>query len=316
MENESKLFICGITSYETEKISELIQKTKDYFDGFVWCVDSAPHGDKTFELLEQNKKEGKIVRHPWINAFDWQMNEWLYSGIIKNGDWCYIADSSSYPTEFWMKQMRENIKQFESKNIHAVYCSGCPFLFRFTDYLWFLYSPHWSLQGLIGNIITIPEEEKTKYIYNARLDNPDKHFQEHDTRNYITYGRNNQILAFYGRFGQEIVNRHEQTRRWFRDNLRVKTGLEPGLKALDVFFKNNIFTQKEEDIIESEFCLSEYYQRVILRMNFMGTRPEITNGMHPRYKWSFKNHLKFGDGWCDKEYKGTILKYNHNEFPK
>jgi hypothetical protein len=90
-----RLFCCGITSNETEKIKDLIKITKDYVDGYVWCVDSNPNSDETCQLLENNKKEGRIVRHPWVNAHDWQANEWLHCGAIKDGDCCLLYTSPS-----------------------------------------------------------------------------------------------------------------------------------------------------------------------------------------------------------------------------
>lgn len=300
----NNLFLCGITSNEEEKISDLISSTKNYFDGYVWCVDTNINSDSTYELLEKNKGKGKIVRHPWVNAHDWQANEWLYSGIFQEGDWCFIADSSEKPTENWCSSMRKMINDLEARGVDSVFCSGRPFLFKWSPYLFFFLTPHWSLQGLVGNSVTIPEKEKSNFIINKRDLNPAKHYQEHDTKYYL-YGRSNQIEAFYGKYGQKVVNYHESLRREFRKRL-IDRGYETNLNGVTVFFKKEEFDEFDRNMIELEFCLSEFYQRAILGMDFV---KEI---VPKRYKWSFINFLKTGDGFSDKEYNGTILKYNNH----
>jgi hypothetical protein len=300
--NMKNLYLCGITSNEEEKISDLIDSTKAFFDGYVWCVDSNSNSDSTYNLLDSNKGKGKIVRHPWVNAHDWQANEWLYSGIFEEGDWCFIADSSEKPTEEWCKNMKSMILGFEKDGIEAVYCSGRPFLFKWNPYLFFFLTPHWSLQGLNGKAATIPEDKKKNFIINKRDLNPAKHYQEHDTKYYL-YGRSNQSEAFYSKYGQEIVQHHEVLRREFRKNL-INRGFEPSIKGITEFFQKGEFTEFDKNMIEFEFCLSEFYQRVILGMDFM---KEIASR---RYKWSFSGFLKTGDGFSDPSYEGTILKYN------
>ncbi len=309
----SRLFICGITSNEYEKINDLIQKTKEYVDGYVWCVDSNSNSDSTYQLLEDNKKDGKIVRHPWVCAHDWQANEWLHCGIFTHQDWILLVDSSETPTETWLKNIRYHISQLESEKIGMLYCSGRPYLFRFQDVLFFQFTPHWMIQGNWDyKSISFPEDKKHEIIINKRNLNPDKHYQEHDSKYYL-YARSNQIDMFYGNYGQDIVNRHEAFRRLFRNYLRNNFG-EPGLNSLNKLFSLNpkewVDSDFVIDMVEMEFCLSEYYQRTVLGMNFMGVRPENPIGMHPRFCWSFKDFLKFGDGWHDKEYKSTIVKYN------
>lgn len=309
-----KLYICGITSNEYDKINDLINKTKEYVDGYVWCVDSNPNSDSTYQLLEENKGEGKIVRHQWTNSHDFQMNEFLYSGGLQDGDWFYICDSSELPQKHWLEKVRENIREYEETGVTAVVCSGRPYLLKYTEQIFFIFTPHWTVHGLDGKMIYLPEEKKDHFIINKRNLTPDKHYQEHDTKYYLIYGRSNQIEMFYGKFGPSIVNKHEKSRKEFRQYLK-KTLNEPlTLQSFEKWLRKDVaqFTEYEINMIELEFCLSEYYQRVILGMNFMGNRymSNIPDGMHPRFQWSFRNYIKFGDGWIDKDYKGTILIYN------
>ena len=319
----SKLYLCGITcGSEIEKIKTLINSTKDCVDGFCWTVDSKPLFDwfsdknkdeklatQTWDLTQfliQNKKSGEIVQHPWQNAHDWQANEWLHCGVLKEGDWVWMFDSSESPTDFWIENIKQHIKILEEKGARALYYSGRPYLFKWDEYLFLHGTPHWGLFGLTGGVLTQQEETKSRYIVNKRDLNPAKHYQEHDTKYYL-YGRSNIIDAFYGKYGQNVVNYHEQKRREFREYLRDFTGLEPNLHSLYVFFKNkdvNPWTDYEIEMMELEFCLSEYYRRTVLGEDFMKDIVPL------REKWSFKNYLEFGSGFSDTNYLGTRLKYD------
>jgi hypothetical protein len=141
---------------------------------------------------------------------------------------------------------------------------------------------------------------KKKINYKRHL-NPDKHFQEHDTKYYL-YGRSNQMEMFYGKYGQEIVNHHEQIRRNFRKELK-NLGYTCDLNGLEQYFKKGEFSEFAKNVIELEFCLSEYYQRKILKQDFMSF-------IVPRRKtFSFKDYLNGGSGFPEG-YESTIIKYN------
>lgn len=316
-----KLYLCGITcGPEIDKIKDLVNKTKDYVDGFIWTVDDRPltfdiliseEEKKCIELIEflrDNKKDGEIIEYSWKNAHDWSANEWLHCGVLKPGDWVLMVDSSEIPTEEWIKNIRQQIKELDAVNSEGIYASGRPYLFKYNEYLFFHGTPHWGLYGLDSNKIgVVNDEEKKKMITNLRDLKPEKHYQEHDTKYYL-YGRSNIIDAFYGKYGQEKVKMHEYFRRQFRENLREKTGIEPSLKALDTFFAEREilreYTVYEISIIETEFCLSEYYRRTILKEDFM------KDIVPRRERWSFKNFIEKGDGFADPNYLGTRLRYD------
>lgn len=313
----NRIFICGITcGSEIDKIKDLVEKTKDYVDGYCWTVDDKPlrehfykPKEQTLELLnflESNKKSGFITQLPWKNAHDWSANEWLHCGVFKNGDWILMCDSSELPTNEWLKNIRDYISSFERDGHIASYWSGRPYLFKWSEYLYFQGTPHWGLYGLQGSVLYPKEETKAYHIINKRDLNPAKHYQEHDTKYYL-YGRSNIIGAFYGKYGEKVVNMHEGIRRKFRDYLKKHFG-EASLKTLDLLFAQKIDSWENRDfvigVIEIEFCLSEYYRRTILKEDFM------KDIVPKREKWSFENYLKTGNGFSDPEYLGTRLRYD------
>lgn len=302
----NKLWLCGITSIEVEKIRDLIYDTQDIVDGYVWCVDSNIWSNATYMLLEKSKKDGMIVRHRWQNAHDWQANEWLHCGKIQTGDWVWMFDSSEKPTTRWINNVREDIKKYEQSYVGAVYMSARPYLFKFYDHQYFFGTPHWGLIGAVGKSIVIPEEKKFEWIINKRDDNPAKHYQEHDTKYYL-YGRSNQMQAFYSKYlpiHGGIIDYHETIRLQFREYLRQKTEMKPSLTALDELFKKPL-EEYAIAVVDLEFCLSEYYQRTIVNMDFM------KDIVPKRYLWSIKQHLKNGDGFSDPNYVSTKMKYEN-----
>jgi hypothetical protein len=305
----NRLFICGITcGSEIDKIKELVEKTKDYVDGYVWTVDSLSIGSvELIDFLEANKKAGKIVSFPWSNQHDMQAQMWLTSGALKDSDYVWMFDSSECPTEDWLKCIRQNIEDMEKNKIGAVYCSNRPYLFKWQDTLYFHGTPHWGLFGFwdVGTNI-IPEDRKSNFIINKRDLNPAKHYQEHDTKYYL-YGRSNIIPAFYGKYGQKKVELHDALRIMFRGYLKKNFG-EASLKTLDALFaiqpKDWVDGDFVTDMIEMEFCLSEYYRKTILKEDFM------LSIVPKRELWSFKNFLLYNDGFYNKSYLGTRPRYD------
>lgn len=298
-----KLWCCGITSNQEENIQDLVDSTKDYVDGFCWTVH-ADSKDKTLEILENNKGAGKITQIPYIKHHGISAMFWLHCGAIKNEDWVIINDSKEKLSNNWLSRIRKDIETYDKKGVGAVYCSSRPFLFRFYDFQTMEATPHWFLNHPIGDIITIPEQEKHEFIINKRLLDPTEHFCIHDIRYVWEFGVSNQIPAFYSKYGSQVVNYHETERLRFKLRCQKELNLEFTLKSLEEYLKSTRdYPSWFVDYFELEFAFSEFFQLKVLGMDFMTT-------MHPREKWSFKNFLATGDGWSDKSYLGTRLKYD------
>ena len=300
----SKLWCAGITSNQEENIRDLIESTKDYVDGFCWTVHTDSK-DKTFDLLNENKKEGKIVQVPYIKHHGISAMFWMHCGVIRNGHWVIINDSKEKLQNFWLSKIREDIKDYEQQGVGAVYCSGRPFLFQFYDFMTMDATPHWFLNHPVGQIITISEENKDKYIINKRKLDPTEHFCLHDIRYLWEFGVSNQIPAFYSKYGSQVVNFHETERVRFRLRCEKEMGLEFTLKSLEDYLKSTRnYPEWFIDYVESEFSLSEFFRLKVLGEDFM-------KDLVPRRElWSFKNYLQFGSGFSDPNYLGTRPKYD------
>jgi glycosyltransferase involved in cell wall biosynthesis len=78
-----KVYLCGITQDKKEKIDELTKDVFNHFDGLIFVDGGSKDG--TRELLEERKGQGTIIYRKWTNDFDFQNNEILRQGGMKNG---------------------------------------------------------------------------------------------------------------------------------------------------------------------------------------------------------------------------------------
>jgi hypothetical protein len=102
-----------------------------------------------------------------------------------------------------------------------------------------------------------------------------------------------------------------------RFRLYCESHLGLSLESLDDLINYMIKIESKEiipdecflDYVEDEQRLSELYQLKVLNYDFMGERPNNPTGMHPRNRWSVKDHLKTGNGWINPNYKNLMLEY-------
>jgi hypothetical protein len=125
---------------------------------------------------------------------------------------------------------------------------------------------------------------------------------------WYVYPDSNICALIYGSFGQQVVEYQESIRKRFRSYCSIKLNLsldnlDDLISLYDKVNKKEVIPQSALiDITELEFVLSELFQSEVLKKS-----PEEI--LSNRFKWSFKNHLKHGDGLYDKSYMGTYIKY-------
>lgn len=306
-----KIFLVGMTQNRIGDFREIVQYSDKYFDGLIFVDHFSTDG--TYELLEKHKKDGKIIRRPYYKQHSHSQNEILFCRHANNGDWMLLNDSSERVLPKWLFSMREDIDQYEASGIQGVCFSGRIYLWQYFDCQEFVGSPHWGINGIRGKVVTFGEENKGQYVLNKRNENKVEHYAMHPIFYWFCHNPSNEALAMYGKYGQDVVNKHELIRQRFR--LYCENNLKLSLDNLDGLINYMKKIESGEVIpdsffigtVENEFRLSELFQLKVLGFDFM-------TKMHPRYKWSFKNHLTYGDGWYDKSYEGTILKYDKGIF--
>jgi hypothetical protein len=306
-----------MTQERRDHISFMLRNIYPVFQGVIGVVNQ-PSNDGTYEVLEENKGDGLIIKRPWVYNHGYLMNELLFSRKIKNNQWCLYLDSPQSCTDKFIEIIPSMLEKFDKEGIGALFWEDRAYFFKFHEYLEFYGAYHWGLNNIIGKIITIPNQED--YIINKRKETPEVSWCFNPIKSYISYPLSNECVAMYSKYGDAIWKKHEMIRRSFRTYLQEKLNLN--LNSLDDLINYMKKIESKEIIpddyfvetVQNEFRLSELYQLKVLNYNFMGKRPDDPIGMHPRYEWSFRNHLQFKNGWIDENYKGTVLRYDDGIF--
>jgi len=295
-----------MTQERREHISLMLRNIYPTFKGVISLVN-LPSNDGTIELLEQNKGEGRVITQNWTQNHAFLMNHLLYYGNIKNGEYCLYLDSPESLTDYFVEQLPSLLEDFEKNNVGALFWDQRPYIFKYNPYMEFFGAVHWGLSNIYGKIITLPEKEK--YIINRRKDTPKFFGSINGTKYYVCYFLGNDTQLVYGKYGQNIVNHHENLRRQFQMYCMEK--LKLNINTLDDMInymkkiKNKEISPENYfiEMVELEFRLSELFQIEVLNQDF------INDVVPRRYKFSFKDYLNGGSGYPE-EYLGTILKYN------
>lgn len=198
MSQIKKIYLCGITQNQYENINELTENCYQYFDGLIF-VD-AGSTDGTLELLEQRKGCGRILYREWTNDHDLQMSEIVRRGGMENGDWFVLRDSRERFNLEWVKNIRQILQSLVDQGVNSIFNYGKGFAFAWNDNMVFQGSPHWGLQGAIGQAVDFKsffsetEKEHTWRIPEGQGDRPYGHMIDHHFKYYFIYGRSNHLL--------------------------------------------------------------------------------------------------------------------------
>lgn len=308
----SKIFLCGITNGPVSKLQSLIEPSKDYFDGLVWTVDDKAPPD-IFNYLNENKKEGKIIIHPFMKAHDWQANQYLHSGAIDLGDWVFICDTSDKINPVFLKRLREDINYWEKNQVNHVYLDR-PLLFRFWGFQEFVFTPHWYVKGLAPQMINLSQMDgyrKENYIFNER--NVNVGGIEHPIKYFLTYLRSNHCDLLYHQFGSDVAERHERKRieflTWWAKGLNRPLEIESFIE----YFKEGIEKKNLSEFIilyiQLEVNIQDLIRYYILKQDFLN---EICLN---RFNWSFKKYYYDGIEHQSKndDYIGPFNIYRLNQ---
>lgn len=263
---DKKLYLCGITQNEKKNIEELTS-CYDLFDGLIF-VDGGST-DKTVEILESRKKSGKIIHRPWTNDFDFQNNEILRQGTMQDGDWFVLRDSRERVNPDFVKKLKnELIEYFEQEGISLVYQRSKPFLFKYSEYAYFLGNPHWGPRDFSGKAIDYSkiEPEDKNYAYSLR--NKDENFIVNSLKYYLFYGRSNHLLLVYSpeKYGNYKKYQEQEAKRIkFRKlySQKYNFSIEGFLECCD-----NIYEEKKLfDLFQEEIVLKNSYRYFFLENN-------------------------------------------------
>jgi len=305
----SKLWLTLITQERENDIEELTRDTYDFFDGIVAVVNQ-PSKDKTEEILNSRKKEGKIITRPFVPHHAHLMNEFLFAGVIKNLDWFLIVDSPERINLEWLKRMREDITYYEKNNVGGIFLDRI-YLARYIDSMEFRGGAHWGLFPYLGQVLnysSVNGYNKESYIINKRnrftsaILNPAKY--------WYCYGSNSQTELLYRSFGDDVWMQHEQLRMRFRLFCQKELKLDFTLQSLILYLQMHLnnYPPFFEDVLETEIHLKDLFRIYGLKQSFQDL---IDN----RFNWSYERWKQTGAVQQGKN-DGYIGVFNHYKMQK
>lgn len=287
MNNHPKLWLTFMTQNRVNDIREMTEDLSP-FNGIV-AVDHYSD-DGTYELLEERKGEGKIIRRPFVNHHAHSMNEFLFSGVIKSGDYFMILDSSDRINPRWLASLREDVGYYDKNNIGAIFLDRI-FLARYIDSMEFFGGVHWGLRPLWGqpmNYSQINGYKKESWIINKRGDNS---ILMNPSKYYWVYGHGgSHTQLLYQQFGDDVWKYHENIRMQFRINCQHLLGLEFTIESLINYMKTNIGNYPDwfEMVLEGEVSIKDIFRYKILNQS-------LSNICDNRFDWSYFKWKQTGE---------------------
>lgn len=259
----NKVFIGLITGNEKQNIQEIVDNLGE-IDGIL-AVDHYST-DGTYELLEQNKRDGDIIRCPYQNNHSQSMNIWLNSPKLNIGDWVILLDSSERIGPKLLANLKSYLLWFEQSNINTIVNHSKVFIFRRWPQQFFTNTPHWAFQGGRQGYLKLEEsglfESENDYYFSVRSKN---RAQFHWARHYAFYllqkDSNHLLLGLEGKpnFVETFT---------YRENERIKLllyfkerNLEPTIDNLILLFHE--CNDQIKYFINTNKILNDYYHYYI-----------------------------------------------------
>lgn len=263
-----KIYLCGVTHNQKENIDALTKNIYEHIDGLIYVDAGSTDGTK--ELIRERLGHGQIIHREWTNDHDFQMNEFLRRGPMKNGDWFILRDSMERFNPDFAKNIRSFINQIQQGKIFSVYSHNKGFAFQYFDDMFFLGNPHWGLQNARGQAIDLKGYYKEERDYAYRIKDgedggrPLHNFIDHFVRYYFVYPRSNHLLLGREDRRGEFVKK-EQQRQIFR-HILGQMNIEYSLNALKRWMEAGDFKKDEFllGVVNDEKILSDFYRWHIL----------------------------------------------------
>lgn len=281
-----------MTQNSEKLISEMISNIYPTFDGIVALVN-LPNNDKTLDILERDKKEGKILTRNFVKNHGFLMSELLFCNHIKENDWCLYLDSSQSCSDEFINLLPSFIRNFEQNNIGGLSWDQRIFLFQYNPYMQFKNAVHWYLEGINKQVITLPNKEK--YIINKRDNNKNKHYLLNPVKYFVCYSISEEVLCMYSKYSQELVIQKENERRNFRSYLEKTLNLS--LDSLDDLIRYFHLIYSKEIIPDEyflNFCDNCFRMTDLFRYSVLGEDlvPTIVKN---RFNWRLSYFLQVRD---------------------
>lgn len=262
----NKVFIGLITGNEKQNIQEIVDNLGE-IDGIL-AVDHYST-DGTYELLEQNKRDGDIIRCPYQNNHSQSMNIWLNSPKLNLGDWVVLLDSSERIGSKLLANLKSYLLWFEQANINIIVNHSKVFIFRRWPQQFFTNTPHWAFQGGRQGYLKLEDsrlfEKEEDYYFSVRDRNRDKnHFIKHYVSYLLQKDSNHLLLGLEGKPNfVETFTKRENQRIEFLLYLKERN-LPNIISSIDFLCHEEPLDQKFREFVNSNKILNDYFAYNIL----------------------------------------------------
>jgi len=262
----NKVFIGLITGNEKQNIQEIVDNLGE-IDGIL-AVDHYST-DGTYELLEQNKRDGDIIRCPYQNNHSQSMNIWLNSPKLNIGDWVILLDSSERIGPKLLANLKSYLLWFEQSNINTIVNHSKVFIFRRWPQMFFNSTPHWSLQNSRQGYLKLEDsglfEKEEDYYFSVRNIGRDKfHWLTHYVKYFLQKDSNHLLLGLEGKPNfVETFTKRENQRIEFLLYLKERN-LPNIISSIDFLCREEPLDQKFREFANSNKILNDYFAYNIL----------------------------------------------------
>lgn len=259
------VFMCGNES--VEDLKDMVEPIHHLFNGLV-VTCHAPPDSQNYQYLQSRVGEGKIIHLPYSQRHDFSRNAYLYCGPIKNGDWCVQTDVLEHPQASFLENIEERLADFGPVSIFYYY--GKPFVFKYSEYMSYVGSPHESLtiggrlpQGVELSMVYQNENEVRRNMRPIKRPDPFNWVDHYAKYMLFPLGSNHSLLGLSERGDpQKLFPARENLRYEFLLFLEER-GIERSLSGLKKLFSGELDARLRK-FVNGEKVWQDFYRYHIL----------------------------------------------------
>jgi len=260
-----------MTSAGNEKnLRELIEPILEYFHGLVWTFHKPVFVDTDvidagFLFLDENKKDGQIILAEWSNRHFNSMNQYLWQGPMKDGDFFIQIDTLERMSPEFCSTLGGVIESMQTQDIGMIANRGKGLIFRYNEILEFRGSPHWTPINVVG--MQANTELDQSEFWNVRdQQRAPFYFVDAYLRYYLYPAGSNHCLLGLEKNGKvaELFPPREERRLKFKRYL-LDNNVDMDKEGVKDFMAANKDDESLKDFINNEKILNDFYRYHVLQ---------------------------------------------------